>query len=531
MELIPERATFAPGRPIGIELEGTPAGVLRVSHLGRVVGEQLVRARARRVELAPVPEGGYGVDLEVEGRVLASTAFDVLADPFERPRYGFVADFSPGRRIGDVTRHFRRLHLNLAQFYDWGYRHAQLVGPEETYADPLGQRVSMRTVRRLTGALADHGTLPLGYAAVYAVGAEEWSRWSDAGLYHPDGSPYRLGEDFLLLVDPADPRWSRHFTAQLRAALEHGGFAGFHLDQYGWPKRALRADGTVVDLSESFPTLLRRVAKGVPGARNIFNNVNDFPTWTTAPAPQAAAYIEVWPPHTTLGHLAQLVATTRGLRKGQAPILAAYLPPFGSAPETAAAQAARLTMATVFSHGGTHLLAGEAGSVLTDPYYPRNHRVARSTSDMLRRWYDFLVRHGDVLLDRQSQDVTGSFLAGINEEVAVLGAEPVPVSTDPEAGAVWARVVRTTHGTVVHLINLTDQDDTVWEAPKKAPAGISGMTLRLLPVGSEPATAFVADPDGRPGLHPAGVRRSEGHDLVRLPRLRTWQMVYVPDRA
>lgn len=36
---------------------------------------------------------------------------------------------------------------------------------------------------------------------------------------------------------------------------------------------------------------------------------------------------------------------------------------------------AALVMATVFTHGATHLLLGEDSNVLTDPYYPRNHRI------------------------------------------------------------------------------------------------------------------------------------------------------------
>ena len=54
----------------------------------------------------------------------------------------------------------------------------------------------------------------------------------------------------------------------------------------------------------------------------------------------------------------------------------------------------------IFSHGGTHLLNGEADTLLIDPYYPKNHRLEASTGEPMRRWYDFLVRYGDLLLDR-----------------------------------------------------------------------------------------------------------------------------------
>jgi len=92
--------------------------------------------------------------------------------------------------------------------------------------------------------------------------------------------------------NPSAERWLAHFVDDLRSALDAVEFKGFHLDQYGAPKRALRLDGSVVELEEAFPGLLERLAVDVPEARMIFNNVNDFPTWTTARATQSAIYIE-----------------------------------------------------------------------------------------------------------------------------------------------------------------------------------------------------------------------------------------------
>ena len=109
-------------------------------------------------------------------------------------------------------------------------------------------------------------------------------------------------------MDPSSERWLQHFAADLEAARAAVGFAGFHLDQYGAPKRALRRDGSEVDLAAVFPALIDRLADELAGAQLVFNNVNDFPTWATAAARQHAVYIEVWPPHERLGHLAELVA-------------------------------------------------------------------------------------------------------------------------------------------------------------------------------------------------------------------------------
>ena len=49
-------------------------------------------------------------------------------------------------------------------------------------------------------------------------------------------------------------------------------------------------------MAASFVRMITATRGRLPGAQLVFNNVNDFPTWATAPAPQDAAYIEVWPP-------------------------------------------------------------------------------------------------------------------------------------------------------------------------------------------------------------------------------------------
>jgi dextranase len=101
-----------------------------------------------------------------------------------------------------------------------------------------------------SGRIAD----ALGYAAVYGVGATTSGR---AGSSTPCSTrwstAYALGDFLRVVTDPATPDWLAHFTADLAAAVEAVGFDGFHLDQYGWPKRRRRPDGRLVDLAERFP--------------------------------------------------------------------------------------------------------------------------------------------------------------------------------------------------------------------------------------------------------------------------------------
>ncbi len=525
MELTPTKATFAPGEPIEIVVaEASGTATAELWHLDRVTAT----SNGDTIRFDPPVEGGYGVVATDAAGNRATTAFDVLADPFTRPRYGFVADFPADRDGAALALTARQLHLNLVQFYDWAHRYAQLVPDTERYVDPLGRELSLDTVRAMTASLRAVGSLAMGYAAVYAVGGVDWEAWEHAGLFKADGEPHRFTDDLLLVIDPANPSWMKHFAADLQRSVDEVGFDGFHLDSYGWPKRAFRADGTVADLNEAFATLLEHLRDDVVGARLLFNNVNDFPTWATTRTRQDGTYIEVWAPHSNLGHLAGLVERARAFRPGSTPILAAYLSVYAGAEVERADTTARLVMATIFSHGGTHLLNGEAGTLLIDPYYPKNHNTHTTTQDLMRHWYDFLVRYGDLLLDPEAVDVTRAYTGGINEDIVFEAPDGVRVSTDPEPGVVWVRVVRGSRGLVMHLINLTDQVETAWDAPKTPVTPVDGVTMRTLRTFAM-GTPLVGDPDRDPALRPLQSTVDGLYDAVPLPPLGAWTMVVLPD--
>jgi len=523
IELLPTKTTFAPGEPVEVEVRGSN-GPLRVSlwRLDSMVEAVELAPGERVARFQPQGEGGYGVEAGD-----ARTALDVLADPLARARYGFVSDYSAGRDVAAVIDNVRRLHLNAIQFYDWMYRHARLLPPHDEFVDSLGRPLSLVTVRALVDKLGKAGSLPLGYAAVYAAGSEEWPSWQTEGLYRGSGEPWTLGEDFLWNIDPTSERWQTHFADDLRAAVAEVGFAGFHLDQYGAPKYALRADGSPVDMAEAFPALIDRLARELPKSRLIFNNVNDFPTWTTAGATQDAVYIEVWSPHERLADLASLVQKARALAPAKSVILAAYLSVYANGSAAGALEAQRLLLATVFSHGGTALLHGEEQSVLTEAYYVRHAELSRESADSTRRYYDFGVRYGDLLFDRKSVDVTETHLGGVNEEIRLEA--PVPVATEPRPGALWGRVFRLSDGLLVSLIDLSPQEDDRWDAPKRPARPLEGVRLSVERSSREPGRFFYADPDDQPGMLALDPEYNGRYDSVTIPPFRTWALVWLPD--
>ncbi len=524
IELLPTRAVFPPGEPIGIEIRGGGSGELVVDHLGDEIAR--VTADSTLVVLDGLSEGGYGVELRSGQTRIARTAVDVRADVRTRLRYGFVADFRPDRDPAGLADTVRRLHLTAVQFYDWAYRHADLLGGGERYDDALGNPVSLDTVRRLTSAIHETGASALGYAAVYAVAPDQWDEWSDLGLVRTDGTPWGLG-DFLFVVDPSAPRWLDHFRHDLRDATAALGFDGFHLDQYGLPHRATRGDGVDVDLTDAFPAMLRGVREALPGSRLVFNNVNDFPTAATARAPQDGLYIEPWEPMTTLGSLAALVERTRAVADGRPIAIAAYQHAYDLTDAASADRATSLTMAALASRGATQLLAGEADRVLVDPYYVRNHVAEASTRDLLARWYDFLVAHDELLFAPDIVDVTASYAGGYNDDCDVRYGDAV-VSTEAAAGTVWRSITASRGRLVVHAINLVGQPDSVWDAPR-APFGEVGQgTVRVSRLfGRELPRIRVADPDAEGRLIDLEVIEDGAHAVAQLPALHAWQLILI----
>ncbi|MDR1213510.1 MAG: hypothetical protein LBK54_05400 [Propionibacteriaceae bacterium] len=576
MILLPTQASYRPGDDVAFDLtEPRPGARLTITRLAEPVVTVAVNPAGDGVTVGPLPEGAYGADLWDEaGGWLATTAVDVRSQPLDRPRYGFQAQHGPETDPAATLRLARRLHLNAVQFYDWAWSHSRLLPPDpgiaagedrpdqpdqstplnrpprpdrpdqlnrpdssphsaqsdlpdQSYLDPLGNPVSLTTVRGLIAGLESIGSAGFGYVAVYGIPRAERQEWHDVTLFRGDGQPYDLGSGFLTIADPSAPRWREHLVTEIQRAVARVGFPGLHLDQYGWPKEALRADGTAVDLAESFPDLLDRIATAVPETKLIFNNVNGFPLEATALVRQAALYSEVWPPRTDYLDLADLVARSRAA--GPLPVIvSAYLSCYDDEPVERADQALKLAQATLFSGGASHLVAGQAGQVLTDPYYPRNHTAAPATLTTLARYADVLVRYGDLLVAPEVVDVTGSHFGAYNGDVIVEGPPGLKLSHRPEPGAVWVRVTRGPAGLTVHLINLTDQTETAWDQGKTPVTPLSGLTLRSRRLRPDPAPVFAADPD-RPGPMVALEPVVDGPDqITALPDLGTWLILHLP---
>ncbi|MGH6945124.1 MAG: glycoside hydrolase family 66 protein, partial [Geminicoccaceae bacterium] len=428
----PARAQFRPGERAALRVvahgdRGARMGILaRCSEGGRSRGDTAPREIALDddgygelclsldLPLTDRERAAYAVEVGVVGgteEARTTTALDVAPHWSVAPRYGFLCDFPPDEPERETVRRadaLARLHLNVVQCYDWMATHHTFLPDADPFVDPLGRRMSHATLRRLVSRCRERGIATLAYGALY--GAER--EFSDAHeswlLYGPDGSALHLAERFYLQDPSPGSPWREWILGQYEEAVRALAFDGIHIDQYGFPKRALsRATGQwrEVDLAQVFPGFVeeacRRVRELAPTSGNIFNCVNAWPLEALRPVQgDAATYIEVWEPHTRYRDLYELARRARSLRPTKPVILAAYLAPFGATSRSAGALTAfRLAFAAISASGATQLIAGEDGAVLTEGYYPRYARLDGPEFGVVRRSYDFLVRNGPILLE------------------------------------------------------------------------------------------------------------------------------------
>lgn len=562
--MYPLKGQFRSGEPVELEFEISGArakGNPDNESLSLVCAICLLDREIERheVPVTPAPDGltvvrltvgpydtefaGYGVDAELYAGTLKidalSTAFDVADNWRKATRYGFLSDFDSAQLgDGEDVRWMVKLHLNLVQFYDWMYRHDELVGEEETYTDLMGRVVNRKAVEEKIGLCRAHGMKAVAYGAIYAASKAFAERHPDWRLYTSSGDPYDFIGIFSIMNTSPDSPWQDHIVGQYREAIERMGFDGIHMDTYGFPKTGWsRLNGVprLERLDEHFPVLISRTRAALSDIRDdvclIFNNVGNWPVDAVARADQDAVYVEVWKPHERYCHLREIVAGAQLWGEGKNVILAAYLKPFrepGSLGAEGAINAFRLLNAVVTAHGAFHLLHGENGGVLTQGYYVDHSLLEADFRRTVRDYCDFGVRYGHVTHDPALRDVSMTHADGDNLEYAFSG---FTYSTYGEAGKVWTVIRESRDCKLIHFINLTGVEDDCWNKGKERPAPVEGRSVSIA-VEREIGSLLLVSPD-RDGGRPIQIayRMENGPRgltaVAELPVLQYWDLLIV----
>ncbi|MGH2388498.1 MAG: glycoside hydrolase family 66 protein, partial [Chloroflexota bacterium] len=142
---------------------------------------------------------------------------------------------------------------------------------------------------------------------------------------------------------------------------------------------------------------------------------------------------------------------------------------------------------------------------------------------VMRRYYDFVVRYENVLSDRRlvtapRDDETAA--------VEITGRRGSPIGI---AGMIWT-IRRSMPGfRTLSLINLSDAEDTLWNAPKPPVRALEHLAVSFQ-VGARVTSLFIADPDRS---HPIPIQTaftSAGEGAAtrirfEVPRLEYWTLV------
>lgn len=499
--------------------------------------EVIIRIAPKNVDFE-----GYGIDLSlyIEENLVqqCSTSFDVVSNWRKAIRYGFLSDFdTQDKNDNEDVKSLCKFHLNLVQFYDWMYRHDDLVPQTPEFTDLMGRKLNLDVVREKISFCHAYGMKAMAYGAIYAAGTDFYKKHENWGLYNSSGEIYNFIDIFKIMNIAPDSPWHRHIIGEYKNAVTKLGFDGIHMDTYGFPKTAfskLNGEEKVEYLDRLFPLLIDNTRKELEKVSTdiclIFNNVGNWPVDTVAAAAQDAIYVEVWEPYERYHHIQQIIQWAGHLGKGKPVILAAYLKPFmeqrDNKPNEAAQFSALLLTSVIAANGAYHLLLGEKNGILTQGYYVDYSRLNEVFSRELRDYYDFIVRYSKILFDTEARDVSMTHCFGENQEYVFENAEYSPYG---EPDKIWFVVREKPEFKSISFINLTNNGEDYWNRGKNAPIVQKDLIVKVQ-VLKEPRNVFIASPDdnfGRPVLLDYNVEDSDRGKImtVKIPGLYIWGLL------
>ncbi|HUG48763.1 MAG TPA: glycoside hydrolase family 66 protein [Candidatus Limnocylindria bacterium] len=482
----PTRTCFRPGSEAVVSLTIDGGGGPLDARVELCDDERILAATERRLRLLAgrsvrrfrfrlpnVARHGYGLRLRLEGRGMtteAHSAVEALAGWWESPRHAALTEFAPGTAASVAVERLLRWHVNVAQFYDWMYRHYRYDPPggATVFSDTLGRVVSHGVVRELVRQCRRKGIASLAYGSVYGAEREYVECHPDELLRDADGQGLSLGETFFITdLRPQSP-WRRRLIREYIGACRRFGFDGIHMDQYGEPHEGFAADGSVVKLAELYAGLVDEAADQLarlsPRRRVLFNCVGGWPLEQLVRARSAASYIEIWPPDTTYRSVLAQIERARSLAPTKHVVVAAYPSIIATqsddgGPTPTSLEAALLLSSVVLAAGAYHHVLAERDRLLVGGYYPEAVSLTDSAAEAMRLAWQFSARYVHLLSD------TGNERIAINGLTVEADGRALPLSSEPRARAIWARAVRASDGKViVQLVDLLEQPSDEWDA-------------------------------------------------------------------
>ncbi|WP_163537952.1 glycoside hydrolase family 66 protein [Gracilibacillus sp. YIM 98692] len=189
-------------------------------------------------------------------------------------------------------------------------------------------------------------------------------------------------------------------------------------------------------------------------------------------------------------------------------------------------EAVRLANAAMASSGAFHIEMGEGDQMLGHPYFPNHNKQMRSSlKEAMKHHYNFITAYENLLFDPEviPNDTGEQFIDIAGEDI----------SGDAKEDTIWYSLKRTTDYNMVHLINLTNNNETEWRYSKNEPALKQNLDTKVY-IGDQETihNVYLASPDiygGKTEEISFTTGRDENGKYVSftVPSLKYWDMIYM----
>lgn len=483
-----------------------------------------------RISLGAYPIGGYSIEVNN-----LTTAFDVVNKLTDVPRYGFVSNFTTIEEDHEsIFEQLNDYHLTTIQFYDWMYRHDDLINEEPIYADFFGREIDNKILKDKIRLCHQYGMFAVAYGAIYGAESDYFKLHMDELMYRTDGKYFALLDQIGMMDISTDYSWSKHIINEFKKAITIKDFDGIHLDQYGFPKYSLRKNRELIDFEKELPGFINLVLKELEGLKKElfidFNYVNNWPIETIIDSKQDVVYIEVWNPNNTYEDLRRIIVEGKLRSQNRPIVLAAYLPPFSDQHNLKLAENSALLMHAICSSlGAYNLLYGEYCGILSNAYYVDFKKYSPDFSHKVKHYLDFIVKYSELLYGNKVDLSYTSFggYDGTNTDFYINK----PTSIKAEPGFLYAILGKAKEYSLINLINLTNQKESVWYNPKEVPEPVYETTIRILNT-RKIKEVYIASPDYHNGKMVKANHQIVPHEHgeaieFTIDKIQYWTMVYM----
>lgn len=291
---------------------------------------------------------GYLVKAYIDENNFKTTAIDCSSDIDRYPRYGYVAEFPAGQSTVVSDEMIEELsedyHINAFQFYDWMWRHDEMIKRtngvvDSTWTDLFGRTIDSGTISDLVSAAQNENAAAMAYVMSYAAreGYDLYGVDPSSGLYSDRNHNNQLNVDFgnestyLWLFNPADAKWQDYIIGQYEDSIDTLGFDGLQIDQMGQRNNIFDYYGQKVYLEDTFSSLVNEAKDAVGESKEVTFNIVDGTSngWAVKDVSMNANsdfnFSEIWWQSNSYNDIKNYIEEVRNNSEGKSLVLAAYM--------------------------------------------------------------------------------------------------------------------------------------------------------------------------------------------------------------